>query len=109
MPEAGVAVDDVTADGLVMQDGELRGDCVGPDGLTARFAEQSDPTLRAQVRRLHGLALRDPSPVDVGPGGETWGHGERFGYATLSDGRVYCFATANVDEGSDGGDLAEAP
>ena len=45
--------------------------------------------------------------MDVGPGGETWGHGERFGYATLSDGRVYCFATANVDEGSDGGDLAK--
>jgi len=44
--------------------------------------------------------------VDVGPGSESWGRGERFGYATLPDGRVYCFATANVDEGTDGADLA---
>ena len=35
---------------------------------------------------------------------ETWGSGERFGYSTLPDGRVYCYATANAAEGAvDGG------
>jgi 2-polyprenyl-6-methoxyphenol hydroxylase and related FAD-dependent oxidoreductases len=31
--------------------------------------------------------------------GETWGRGMRFGYAGLSDGRVYWYATANVPAG----------
>lgn len=35
---------------------------------------------------------------------ETWGNGERFGYSTLPDGRIYCYATANAAEGAvDGG------
>lgn len=35
-------------------------------------------------------------PVDVDEGGESWGRGERFGYASLHDGRVYCFATVTA-------------
>jgi 2-polyprenyl-6-methoxyphenol hydroxylase-like FAD-dependent oxidoreductase len=40
-------------------------------------------------------------------GGETWGHGQRFGFARLIDGRIYWYATANQPAGQ-GGDPAEA-
>jgi 2-polyprenyl-6-methoxyphenol hydroxylase-like FAD-dependent oxidoreductase len=36
-----------------------------------------------------------------------WGRGERFGYAPLPDGRVYCYATANAPEGASDGGLPE--
>jgi 2-polyprenyl-6-methoxyphenol hydroxylase-like FAD-dependent oxidoreductase len=35
-------------------------------------------------------------PVSIEDAGETWGRGQRFGYARLPDGRVYCYATANA-------------
>ena len=107
--KAGVTVSDVSADGVVEStDGELRGDLVvGADGLhsTVRQAVWADSPL-PRYAGYTAWRFVTPRPVDVGPGGESWGHGERFGYATLSDGRVYCFATANVDEGTDGADLA---
>ncbi|MEV0360466.1 FAD-dependent monooxygenase [Nocardia sp. NPDC050697] len=34
--------------------------------------------------------------------GETWGRGQRFGFAPLADGRVYCFATANAPAAASG-------
>jgi 2-polyprenyl-6-methoxyphenol hydroxylase-like FAD-dependent oxidoreductase len=46
------------------------------------------------------------APVPVAESSESWGCGERFGYAALSDGRVYCYATANAPEGASGGGLA---
>lgn len=39
-------------------------------------------------------------------GGETWGRGQRFGFARLVDGRIYWYATANQPAGRTG-DLAE--
>ncbi len=39
--------------------------------------------------------------------GESWGRGERFGYVPLVDGRVYCFATANMPEATPSGGSAE--
>jgi 2-polyprenyl-6-methoxyphenol hydroxylase-like FAD-dependent oxidoreductase len=106
--EAGVTVDHVSADGHVhCGDRELHADLVlGADGLhsTVRRAVWPEgPSPRYAGYTAWRYVTR--GPVDVGVGGETWGHGERFGYATLSDGRVYCFATANVDEGTDSGDL----
>ncbi len=106
---AGVTVTEVSADGWVRSsDGEAQGDLVvGADGLRSTVRRTVWPAAPAP-RYAGYTAWRyvTPRPVDVGPGGESWGHGERFGYATLSDGRVYCFATANVDEGTDGADLA---
>jgi 2-polyprenyl-6-methoxyphenol hydroxylase-like FAD-dependent oxidoreductase len=105
---SGVSVHDVSADGLVRStDGEVRGDLVvGADGLRSTVRQSLWPDA-APPRYAGYPAWRFVTrrPVDVGPGGETWGRGERFGYATLSDGRVYCFATANVGEGADGADL----
>ncbi|GAA2061228.1 FAD-dependent monooxygenase [Streptomyces albiaxialis] len=34
---------------------------------------------------------------------ETWGRGERFGYAPLPDGRVYCYVMANAPQGESKG------
>ena len=45
-------------------------------------------------------------PVPVTETSESWGRGERFGYAPLPDGRVYCYATANAPEGTSDGGLA---
>ena len=107
---AGVAVDEVSADGRVQQHGGRA--ALGPRGRSRRAAQHRPShgvavLALAPVRRLHGLALRDSCARWTSvPARESWGHGERFGYATLSDGRVYCFATANVDEGTDGADLA---
>jgi 2-polyprenyl-6-methoxyphenol hydroxylase-like FAD-dependent oxidoreductase len=106
---AGVSVNAVSADGLVkFAGGESRADLVvGADGLHSTVRKALWPAARSP-RYAGYTAWRFVTrrPVDVGPGGESWGRGERFGYATLSDGRVYCFLTANVDEGTDGVDLA---
>ena len=106
---AGVTVSDVSADGVVrFADGEVRGDLVvAADGLRSTVRQAIWPTSPPpRYAGYNAWRFVTPRPVDVGPGAECWGRGERFGYATLSDGRVYCFATANVAEGSDGGDLA---
>lgn len=46
-------------------------------------------------------------PVHLESSGETWGSGERFGYAALPDGRAYCFAVVNTRPGAQRGGLAE--
>jgi 2-polyprenyl-6-methoxyphenol hydroxylase-like FAD-dependent oxidoreductase len=40
-------------------------------------------------------------------GGETWGRGQRFGFAKLVDGRYYWYATANRPAGSESDDVRE--
>ena len=45
-------------------------------------------------------AYRGIADVDLSDGGgETWGRGQRFGFAKLIDGRIYWYATANRDAG----------
>jgi 2-polyprenyl-6-methoxyphenol hydroxylase-like FAD-dependent oxidoreductase len=78
--------------------------------------------LRSAVRRLIWPQARGPRyagytawravtrrPAGCDRGGETWGDGERFGYAHLPGDRVYWYATANVPEATTSGDgeLAE--
>ncbi len=46
-------------------------------------------------------------PVPVGESCESWGSGERFGYAPLPDGRIYCYAAVNAPAGAPLGGLAE--
>ncbi|GAB2635771.1 FAD-dependent monooxygenase [Kribbella swartbergensis] len=48
-------------------------------------------------------------PIDDG-GGETWGRGQRFGFARLIDGRIYWYATANqpAGQGGDHGTVSKA-
>ena len=74
-------------------------------GCAASPARRCGRTAPSPVRRLHGLAAGTP-PVPVTETSESWGRGERFGYAPLPDGRVYCYATANAPEGTSDGGLA---
>jgi len=53
-------------------------------------------------------AYRGIAEVDLDDGGgETWGRGQRFGFAKLIDGRIYWFATANREAGCAGEDVGE--
>jgi 2-polyprenyl-6-methoxyphenol hydroxylase-like FAD-dependent oxidoreductase len=48
-------------------------------------------------------AYRGIADVEIDDGGgETWGRGQRFGFARLIDGRIYWYATANQPAGQGG-------
>ncbi len=87
--------------------GTSRGDLVvGADGI--RSTVRSAIVGESATPRYAGYTAwrMVTGPVDVEGGSESWGRGERFGYAPLPDGRVYCFAVANAPEGAPGGGLA---
>ena len=101
----GVTVQEARPDGTVLHSGgESRADLVvGADGvrsITRRSVWPDQPAPRyagyASWRLVTG-------PVAVTESSESWGRGERFGYAPLPDGRIYCYATANAPEGAPGG------
>jgi 2-polyprenyl-6-methoxyphenol hydroxylase-like FAD-dependent oxidoreductase len=81
---------------------------IGADGIRSVVRRAMWP--QAKPPRYAGYTawrLVTP-PVSIVDAGETWGIGSRFGYAALPDGRVYCYATANVPEGATAPDeLAE--
>ncbi|GGM14319.1 FAD-dependent oxidoreductase [Streptomyces fumigatiscleroticus] len=99
---SGTTVHHAQADGTVHHsDGTGRADLlVGADGIHS--------TVRASlwgkgiVPRYAGYTAwrMITGPVPVRESSETWGRGERFGYAPLPDGRVYCFAVANAPRGA---------
>jgi 2-polyprenyl-6-methoxyphenol hydroxylase-like FAD-dependent oxidoreductase len=103
---SGVTVTGVRSDGTVRHsDGESRGDLVvGADGIRSIARASAWPD--APVPRYAGYTawrLITP-PFPVRDTCETWGAGERFGYASLPDGRVYAYATANAPaDAADGG------
>ena len=105
---SGITVRAVRPDGTVRHSGgESRADLVvGADGL--RSVVRSSVWPDAPAPRYVGYTswrLITP-PVPVGESCESWGRGERFGYARLPDGRVYCYAAANAPEGEAGDGLA---
>lgn len=105
----GISVTAATPDGTVTHSaGTAEGDLiVGADGLRSvvRRAVAGDVTPRYRGYTAWRLIVTPAEPLaDLG---ETWGRGERFGYAPLSDGRVYCFATANLPADTPGDGLAE--
>ncbi len=104
----GVTVTRVRPDGTVVHSGgESRADLVvGADGV--RSVSRTSVWPDGPVPRYVGYTawrLVTP-PVPVTETSESWGRGERFGYAPLPDGRVYCYATANAPEGASDGGLA---
>jgi 2-polyprenyl-6-methoxyphenol hydroxylase-like FAD-dependent oxidoreductase len=106
----GVRVQAVDETGTVSHSaGESRGDVVvGADGLRSVVRTTLWPD--AEPPRYAGYAawrMVTRTPVEVDAPGETWGRGDRFGFALLVDGRVYCFAVTNTPEGGDGGGLSE--
>ncbi len=100
---AGVGVSSVssTVDGAMVTHGgaTLYADLVvGADGLrsvTRQYVSPFTPGPRYAGYTAWRFVTEDIVPLH-GAAGETWGAGMRFGYAGLPDGRVYCYATANL-------------
>lgn len=104
----GVTAHSVTSDGVVEHSGgtSTADLVVGADG--ARSAVRSSLWRQASLSYVGYGAWRfvtSPLP-DITESGESWGYGERFGYSPLKDGRVYCFAVANLAEGALADDLS---
>jgi 2-polyprenyl-6-methoxyphenol hydroxylase-like FAD-dependent oxidoreductase len=105
----GISVSAVRADGTVTHSrGQCRADLVvGADGVHSVTRQSVWPGAPAP-RYVGYTSWRMVSPpVPVAETSELWGRGERFGYAPLPDGRIYCFATANAPEGASDGGLSE--
>jgi 2-polyprenyl-6-methoxyphenol hydroxylase-like FAD-dependent oxidoreductase len=106
---AGVTVTAVRADGTVAHDGR---DCsadliVGADGVGSITRASVWPGAPAPRYVGYTTWRVVTPPVPVGESAESWGAGERFGYAALPDGRIYCYAAANAPAGAMDGGLAE--
>jgi 2-polyprenyl-6-methoxyphenol hydroxylase-like FAD-dependent oxidoreductase len=105
---SGTTVHAVGASGTVRHSaGESRADLVvGADGIrsvTRRSLWPDTPGPRYVGYTAWRMVTREP--VRLESSSESWGRGERFGYAALADGRAYCFAVANAKEGSPGGGI----
>jgi 2-polyprenyl-6-methoxyphenol hydroxylase-like FAD-dependent oxidoreductase len=105
----GVEVTVARRDGTVAHsEGESSGDIVvGADGIHSIVRRSIWPQAPAP-RHVGYRAWRTVTrPVPLDEGVETWGRGERLGYAALPDGRAYMFAVANSAPGAPDGGPAE--
>ncbi|WP_432034263.1 FAD-dependent monooxygenase [Streptomyces antibioticus] len=96
----GVRVSRADADGTVVHsEGSCTADLVvGADGLRSVVRQTVWPDAPGPRYAGYTTCRMVTRPVAVDGGGESWGRGERFGYASLPDGRVYCFATVTAPE-----------
>ncbi len=101
----GVEVHEVHPDGTVEHTGgtSTADVVVGADGLHSATRRSLWPD--APAPRYAGYTtfrmIVPPRPVEGSV--ESWGQGDRFGYAPLADGRVYCYAMVTGPEGGTGG------
>ncbi|MFD7408629.1 FAD-dependent oxidoreductase [Streptomyces sp. NPDC059866] len=98
----GVEVTYVTPEGRITHSaGSSTADLVvGADGIHSVVRRAVWPNAPAPRYAGYATCRMITSPVAVAGGGESWGRGERFGYASLRGGRVYCFATVSAAEDS---------
>ena len=98
----GVRVRQVSSDGTVAHSaGESRADLiVGADGMRSVVRASIWPDTSPPRYAGYTAWRMVTPPVQVDGSSESWGAGERFGYAPLPDGRIYCFAVANAPEGT---------
>ena len=103
-----VTVRRARADGtLVHSGGESHADLiVGADGIRSVVRTSLWPDALPPRYAGYTAWRMVTAPVPVEDSSESWGRGERFGYARLPDGRIYCFAVANAPEGAAGEGLA---
>ncbi len=98
----GISVTEAHSGGSVEHsEGTSTGDLVvGADGINSvvRRAVCGQITPKYAGATAWRMVLTPTQPMD--DLGETWGHGERFGFTPLGDGRVYCYATANLPAGT---------
>ncbi|MBX6751641.1 MAG: FAD-dependent monooxygenase [Micromonosporaceae bacterium] len=81
---------------------------IGADGIHSAVRRAMWPQARPPRYAGYTAWRTVVPPMSIEDAGETWGPGMRFGYAGLPDGRVYCYATANLPAGERAGDeLAE--
>jgi 2-polyprenyl-6-methoxyphenol hydroxylase-like FAD-dependent oxidoreductase len=97
-----VTVTGVRPDGTVLHSGgESRADLVvGADGVRSVTRQSVWPDVPGPRYAGYTSWRAVSRPVPVAESSESWGRGERFGYAPLPDGRVYWFAVANAPEGA---------
>ncbi|MGW4094321.1 FAD-dependent monooxygenase [Nocardia sp. NPDC004750] len=105
----GVTVAEARVDGTVVHSaGTSSGDVVvGADGIRSVVRRAVCGEIRPRYGGYTAWRLVVTPHQPVTDMGESWGRGERFGYAPLADSRVYCFATANMPAGTASGGLAE--
>ncbi|MFB8005117.1 FAD-dependent monooxygenase [Nocardia sp. NPDC056000] len=106
---SGISVTAVQADGTVAHSaGTSAGDLVvGADGIHSVVRRAVCGAIEPRYSGYTAWRVVVTPTAPVSDMGESWGRGERFGYSTLPDGRVYCFATADMPAGTPGGGLAE--
>jgi 2-polyprenyl-6-methoxyphenol hydroxylase-like FAD-dependent oxidoreductase len=86
--------------------GESRPDLVvGADGLRSvvRRALWPDAAGPRYAGYTAWRMVTEPLVEPPSEGAATWGRGARFGYTALPGGRMYCFATASLREGTASG------
>ncbi|TCO41531.1 2-polyprenyl-6-methoxyphenol hydroxylase-like FAD-dependent oxidoreductase [Kribbella antiqua] len=97
----GYTVTEITQDdtGVTIND-ELRADLVvAADGIRSVIRQAIYPDYQGPQYSGY-TAYRGIADVEIDDGGgETWGRGQRFGFARLIDGRIYWYATANQPAG----------
>lgn len=103
-----VTVSLVTVDGTAVHSGgESRADLiVGADGIRSVVRASIWPDAPSPRYAGYTAWRMVTPPVPVDGSSESWGAGERFGYARLPDDRIYCFAVANALEDAPGEGLA---
>ncbi|MFC3435363.1 FAD-dependent monooxygenase [Nocardia seriolae] len=105
----GISVTEVQADGTVVHSaGTSAGDVVvGADGIRSGVRRAVCGVIEPRCSGYTAWRVVCTPTEPISDMGESWGSGERFGYSTLPDGRVYCFATADMAAGTRGGGLLE--
>ncbi|MGW4330603.1 FAD-dependent monooxygenase [Nocardia sp. NPDC004573] len=105
----GITVSEAGTDGTVVHSAGTSGAdvVVGADGIRSVVRRAVCGEIRPRYGGYIAWRVVVTPHQPVTEMGESWGRGERFGYVPLADGRVYCFATANMPAGTAGGGLAE--
>ncbi|MFE5283941.1 FAD-dependent monooxygenase [Nocardia sp. NPDC056611] len=105
----GISATEARPDGTVAHSaGTSTGDVVvGADGIHSMVRRTVCGAVEPRYSGYTAWRVVVTPAEPIGDMGESWGRGERFGYGTLPDGRVYCFATANLPAGTEGGGLSE--
>ncbi|MEU0542236.1 FAD-dependent monooxygenase [Nocardia sp. NPDC005978] len=105
----GISVTEARADGSVLHSaGVSRGDVVvGADGIHSVVRRAVCGVVEPRYSGYTAWRMVVTPTEPLGDLGESWGRGERFGFAALADGRVYCFAAANIPAGAPDGGLPE--
>ncbi|GAB0107930.1 FAD-dependent monooxygenase [Nocardia sp. JMUB6875] len=105
----GISATEARTDGAVVHSaGTSTGDViVGADGIRSVVRRAVCGPIEPRYSGYTAWRVVVTPSEPINDMGESWGSGERFGYGVLPDRRVYCFATADMAAGTQGGGLSE--